>query len=496
MQDEMDTRRVEQPDTPDSYEFGFFEFDIRFPPTYPLEPPSVRALTTNAGRTRFNPNIYAEGKVCLSILGTWRGTPGEDWSSAQGLESLLLSIQSLLSPNPYENEPGYEEARPNEVEPAAYIAKIRHETLRLAVLQRIEGLLGIREEQQKGGPPPLKRPRLDDQAGSEPIVAPPPVVVDDNNNNNSNNNTVSTITTTNTTTTTTATTTTTTSTSSGATTPATDVSAHEYDASSAATLHALESAHWEPFADLLKRRFLWYYDTYHATAVREAGAHEPGSAFARMQFEYPPSNTMDGTFHYPSLLTRLARVRAALTQEENEWVSAGAKQVTEGTQLATQLAFQFRQLAHRWNDGVYAGARLEIRLPDPTNPFRWSLTFFGPPLTDLDGGIFALTLTVPPTFPAVMPRVRVETPIFHHRVSTGGGDAKGGGSLCYFPAKQDDLASHLEGVVAALEDKTEPQYDPRAAVNPEAFALYWGGGEKRKVYARKLRRSAQESCEF
>lgn len=41
---------------------------------------------------------------------TWRGERGEEWSSAQGLESILLSIQSLLSSNPYENEPGFEDA--------------------------------------------------------------------------------------------------------------------------------------------------------------------------------------------------------------------------------------------------------------------------------------------------------------------------------------------------------------------------------------------------
>lgn len=69
----------------------------------------VEAKTTNAGRCRFNPNIYAAGKVCLSILGTWPGEKGEEWSPAQGLESTLLSIQSLLSNNPYENEPGFED---------------------------------------------------------------------------------------------------------------------------------------------------------------------------------------------------------------------------------------------------------------------------------------------------------------------------------------------------------------------------------------------------
>jgi ubiquitin-conjugating enzyme E2 Z len=41
---------------------------------------------------------------------TWRGERGEEWSAAQGLESILLSIQSLMSSNPYENEPGFEDA--------------------------------------------------------------------------------------------------------------------------------------------------------------------------------------------------------------------------------------------------------------------------------------------------------------------------------------------------------------------------------------------------
>lgn len=41
---------------------------------------------------------------------TWRGERGEEWSAAQGLESILLSIQSLMSANPYENEPGFEDA--------------------------------------------------------------------------------------------------------------------------------------------------------------------------------------------------------------------------------------------------------------------------------------------------------------------------------------------------------------------------------------------------
>lgn len=41
---------------------------------------------------------------------TWTAASGEEWSPAQGLESVLLSIQSLLSANPYINEPGFENA--------------------------------------------------------------------------------------------------------------------------------------------------------------------------------------------------------------------------------------------------------------------------------------------------------------------------------------------------------------------------------------------------
>ena len=57
---------------------------------------------------------------------TWRGERGEEWSSAQGLESILISIQSLMSSNPYENEPGYENAKSAEDKKnqTDYVAKV------------------------------------------------------------------------------------------------------------------------------------------------------------------------------------------------------------------------------------------------------------------------------------------------------------------------------------------------------------------------------------
>lgn len=44
-----------------------------------------------------NPNLYEEGKVCLSILGTWAGDKSESWSpSRSSLLQALVSIQGLV----------------------------------------------------------------------------------------------------------------------------------------------------------------------------------------------------------------------------------------------------------------------------------------------------------------------------------------------------------------------------------------------------------------
>lgn len=119
-------------DTP--YEGGFFYFILRCPNDYPIHPPKVKLMTTNAGRVRFNPNMYKSGKVCLSILGTWEGPA---WSPALQLSSLLISIQSLLCEKPYFNEPGFvKEQVPGDSK--RYNEYVRYETLRVAVCGMIE----------------------------------------------------------------------------------------------------------------------------------------------------------------------------------------------------------------------------------------------------------------------------------------------------------------------------------------------------------------------
>jgi ubiquitin-protein ligase len=90
------------------YEYGLFIFNMTIPMNYPSKPPFVRL--SNTGGKRFNPNLYDSGKVCLSLLGTWKGDKGESWNSETStFYQLLISIQSqILIDEPYFNEPGYE----------------------------------------------------------------------------------------------------------------------------------------------------------------------------------------------------------------------------------------------------------------------------------------------------------------------------------------------------------------------------------------------------
>jgi len=89
------------------YENGCFFFDLFLPDNYPTANPMMKFMTTGAGRFRFNPNLYTDGKICISLLGTWSG-PGWDPVTSTILQ-LLVSIQALVFVDyPLENEPGYE----------------------------------------------------------------------------------------------------------------------------------------------------------------------------------------------------------------------------------------------------------------------------------------------------------------------------------------------------------------------------------------------------
>jgi len=87
-------------DTP--YFGGYYFFEIMYPYDYPHSPPKVK-YCTNGNDIRFNPNLYKCGKVCVSLLNTWRG---DQWTSCQSISTVLLTLCTLLCKDPLLNEPG------------------------------------------------------------------------------------------------------------------------------------------------------------------------------------------------------------------------------------------------------------------------------------------------------------------------------------------------------------------------------------------------------
>ncbi|CAL9158497.1 probable ubiquitin-conjugating enzyme E2 23 [Musa acuminata AAA Group] len=89
------------------YQDGLFFFDFHLSSEYPQVPPSVYY---HSGGLRMNPNLYVDGKICLSLLNTWTGKGSEVWDpSFSSVLQVLVSLQGLvLNDKPYFNEAGYE----------------------------------------------------------------------------------------------------------------------------------------------------------------------------------------------------------------------------------------------------------------------------------------------------------------------------------------------------------------------------------------------------
>ncbi|XP_058078932.1 putative ubiquitin-conjugating enzyme E2 38 [Magnolia sinica] len=88
------------------YHDGLFFFDICFPFDYPRRPPNVYYRSRGL---KLNPNLYANGTVCLSLLNTSHGRKSELWDPSKStMLQVLVSIQGLvLNTNPLFNEPSY-----------------------------------------------------------------------------------------------------------------------------------------------------------------------------------------------------------------------------------------------------------------------------------------------------------------------------------------------------------------------------------------------------
>jgi len=112
------------------YRYGCYCFEFKFPTNYPFSPPKLK-YNTNDSHTRFHPNLYRNGKVCISILNTWKG---EQWTSCQTIKSILLMLVTLFHNKPLLNEPGFTERHRSFI---PYNNIIRFKNLQIALIRNL-----------------------------------------------------------------------------------------------------------------------------------------------------------------------------------------------------------------------------------------------------------------------------------------------------------------------------------------------------------------------
>ncbi|KAL8674666.1 MAG: hypothetical protein Q9168_000974 [Polycauliona sp. 1 TL-2023] len=93
------------------YAYAPFLFDITLNSQFPAQAPTAFFHSWTNGVGRVNPNLYENGKVCLSLLGTWDGDDkDEEW--VPGKSTVLQVIVSLLGlvlvKEPFYNEAGFD----------------------------------------------------------------------------------------------------------------------------------------------------------------------------------------------------------------------------------------------------------------------------------------------------------------------------------------------------------------------------------------------------
>ena len=115
---------------------GFYFFEFTYPSDYPHSPPKV-TYCTNGNNIRFNPNLYTCGKVCISLLNTWRG---DQWTSCQTISTVLLTLCTLLCSDPLLNEPGVNKGH---IDIKSYNQIIEYSNLNIAVCDIVRKKKGV-----------------------------------------------------------------------------------------------------------------------------------------------------------------------------------------------------------------------------------------------------------------------------------------------------------------------------------------------------------------
>jgi len=110
------------------YEGGYFQASLDFPPEFPSKPP-VMVFTTPGF---WHPNVYKDGKVCISILHeakedafNQQESINEKWRPILSIEAIIVSVMSMLSEPNFESPANIDASVMWKKEPEVYKKKIR-----------------------------------------------------------------------------------------------------------------------------------------------------------------------------------------------------------------------------------------------------------------------------------------------------------------------------------------------------------------------------------
>jgi ubiquitin-protein ligase len=482
------------PSTP--YHGAFLLFRLSVQADYPNTPPHVKLLTCDSGRTRLNPNLYADGKVCLSILGTWRGETTETWRSSYSLNYVLQAIQCMvLTDDPYHNEPGFEKGSARCEAPAlveGYTDKIFHEAMRLGVCEVLECLLElpIVSPMLSTGPPPPQPPPPPPPAGSLPQSPKKP------DEASPEFPTASTA-------------------SSPGQTPIHAVSSWPTDAApdgthspsasssppSAASAASPAAApvtfatipgHRHPLASsiqmfrhLIKRYFLTFYSELRRRLQDARLNARNATDFPVCLFECG-SNAARGRFQFDALVSRLDRIRQQLGEEESAWRRKGAELTSRRSYLSLMLLEEAVTLQSEL--GRVSGGPV-----DANNAFVWKVTLLQPESDLFADSMYTVELVFSPEL-REPPRARFVQSICHPNISPDG-------VPLYFLRENDipqDKRFRPTAVVRQILDllSSDPNSSPTAWVNEAAAAdCFSRDPDKVKKFRRMCRQLSERTLE-
>lgn len=137
------------------FEGGVYKILLTFPPTYPNEPPEMRFATP-----LWHPNIYPDGRVCISILHKPGGTAeipddtpaSECWRPILNIEAIIVSVLSMLSDPNFSSPANLDASVQMRNDPDGYVRRISpsHSHFHITTLRSPRGAERARDGADRG----------------------------------------------------------------------------------------------------------------------------------------------------------------------------------------------------------------------------------------------------------------------------------------------------------------------------------------------------------